>query len=403
MLINENLTSCIQLHLKVLNFYGKFPYSFEKKTCRLHCSDTRTTRNLKFRAFLLFIICAIVWFQIYFSWGKFSIVVTYEAVIDASSQLVFVTFILVYLQRRHLVTELFNMLAQLDRKLEAQNLSGPMNRIGKQLVIFLQQCALSTAPVAICGYVLRMWKRPCGPSTIAFMYLPQCIHSSQNSLSEILPLTIISGICFMALIHCTGGYMFFIIQLSYIQCCCLRNYLKGIFKAFCERQRHRRRNSLQEFNKKLGLLKIYQQLQILVGYYNNIQQDVAAICVLCFSGFVLVLCLYAVIQYGSSLTLIQLVIFCCIAQDAILVVVVMFGAYGGLFADSKAFVEYLSFNYSAKNMRQFGSRYFQKIVWSLVPLKVKCGSFTHVKKLTPMKTIQVCVDMLVNLLIANPT
>jgi hypothetical protein len=191
--------------------------------------------------------------------------------------------------------------------------------------------------------------------------------------------------------------MFYVVQLSYVQCCCITQYLRGLRKQF-----ELLPGSGASGLKAKRLLEVYRQLQILVQYYNQIQQDVCIIAFLAFSGFAGVLSAFALIKNGSHLTMLELNLFICILIDGIAVIVVIFGAFGRLDSESEETLTFLRTRFLADYVdAKLNVKQIRRFVLSLTPLQVNFGSVNHIDRLTPMTSMDLCIDQLQSLLLCS--
>lgn len=194
--------------------------------------------------------------------------------------------------------------------------------------------------------------------------------------------------------------MFSVCQLSYVQCCCLVQYLR-LFRRQC--MYFVSRSTDFKTCQAKNLLQLYRQLQLLVCYYNKIQKDAVIVVLLVFAGYALVLSLFAIIQNGFSLTLLQAILFGSTAVDCLLGIVVMCGSFARLHTESTDTVKYLQteFLYRFTGAQRLGSKQIKRLLISLTQLQVNFGSVNYIDRMTPMTIFDFCMVQLTNLLLCT--
>lgn len=283
----------------------------------------------------------------------------------------------------------------------------PLKRGEKQIIRILQICGIITSPIAVLCFSMRIWLNPCIPFSLGRHVLQECsYYLTENSIQPDLSLIsklwmiLICSFCFISFINTCGGYMFSIVQLSYLQCCCFIQYI-FIFKTQCM---HLVTHATDFKNSEvLNLLQVYKQLQVLVRYYNKIQQDAFIVVFLVFSGYALVLSVFAILHNGYSLTTLQLILFACIGIDGFLAIIVICGAFARLHTKSTDTLKYLQTKFvcSYVTTKKSGFKGVKMTLASFTPLQVNFGSVNYIEKMTPMTMFDFCILQLMNLLLCT--
>ncbi len=263
-----------------------------------------------------------------------------------------------------------------------------------------QVISILGTPITITSLAMRYFTQKCLPYAPGFELLQQCANIIERERSFLLsgPIAIVYWFFVCLLFHysflkLSGGFFFFVIQCYMVESCCLRYYLRNIWT-----------NLLNPSSNKntLLIIQIYKQLQILVGYFNNIHQDIFAINLLNLVGLCMVIGLYAIITSWSVLTNLQFFVLSMAALRSLVGFLLCYGNFGGLLQDSVQFIALLKKpeNLDKGEMRTKNNiRLKNKLAQSLQPLKIKIGSVNYVEKLTPIMFIDFCFGVLVNMLL----
>lgn len=115
MLLTEGLLGNIISHLNVLKACGPFPFAFDKKKQVLSFSSKISILATQLTTALLLAIAILLWSQLWMFRNKVPIVVTFEGMIYASSNIIFVVGSFIYLKRKDKVIELFNLIVKFER------------------------------------------------------------------------------------------------------------------------------------------------------------------------------------------------------------------------------------------------------------------------------------------------
>ncbi len=265
-----------------------------------------------------------------------------------------------------------------------------------------QALAIIGTPIICTSVTLRHFTQKCLPYSPGFELLEQCAHIIGRAQTFVLGGAIaiiywfiVCLIFFWSFLKLSGGFFFFVVQCYIVESCCIRYYLRNIWKNLL----HPRTNI-----NTLSVIQIYKQLQILVCYFNNIHQNIFAINLLSLVGSCMVIGLYAIITSWSVMTNIQFLVLSAAASRALVGFMLCFGNFGGIYTDS------LQFIYVLKNptklvrgeMRTSNELKLQrKLAQSIQPLKIRIGSVNYVDKLTPIRFIDFCFGILVNMLLLS--
>lgn len=150
----------------------------------------------------------------------------------------------------------------------------------------------------------------------------------------------------------------------------------------------------------LNLLHVYSKLQVLVRFYNKIQQDALIVVFLVFSGYALVLSVFAILHNGYSLTTLQLILFACIGIDGFLAIIVICGAFARLHTKSTDTLKYLQTKFVCSTKKS-GFKGVKMTLASFTPLQVNFGSVNYIEKMMPMTKLDFCILQLMNLLLCT--
>lgn len=252
---------------------------------------------------------------------------------------------------------------------------------------------------------MRIWFNPCIPFSLGANLIDECstelqkigIFQAQLSLTSTIIMGLVCVSDLIASINNSGSYMFYVVQLSYVQCCCVTQYLRG-FRKQCKLLSHSTTSGLRA----ISILQVYRQLQILDRYYNKIQQDVIII-LFTFSGYLFVIGAFAIINNGSEAITLQLIVFVLVIVNGIAVLLVIFGAFAKLSMESDDTLKYLkrrflSDYYSSKGS---SSKEIKRFVLSMAPLQVNFGSVNYIGQSTPILLVNFCIHLLQSLLLCT--
>ncbi len=205
-----------------------------------------------------------------------------------------------------------------------------------------------------------------------------------SSRSTIL-MVIIFALNFWVWITTSGSFMFTATHFSFVECCCFTQYIRG-FKTKCQDSK-----SINEDLQLSHLWRIYHQIQLLVQFYNDIQQNVPT------------MSFFALIRNGVNLPIMEMALFCSVGFAGFVAIVVIFSAYGRLHQESYDLVEYLKTRFMCENIyaRTGGIKLTKRFVISLRPVKVKLGQVNYVDQMTPIVMIDICFSQLANLLLCT--
>lgn len=267
-----------------------------------------------------------------------------------------------------------------------------------------QFCGAISGPVIYTCYVARYLYDPCKPYSHGFMLLEKCskyLESNSDlssfSLSEQIGPVYWYFVClsfYVVVLKPAGSCFFVIFQMFIIESCCLRYYLKNQLQNIIRPDKYFRKETA---------IKLYKQLQILVCFYNKINQDIFIVVKLSMVGLCIVIGLYAMITSWSEMRGLQYLILGSAAIQSLFGIMISYGNFGGMHDESTKLIRNL-YGKPSKTADMNGiwirqSQYIIKLIRSLQPLKVQIGAVTYIDKLTPITFASFCFSVLVNLLL----
>lgn len=282
-----------------------------------------------------------------------------------------------------------------------------LSKTETQILYILQTSAITTAPLAITSFCIWIWYNPCLPFSLGKTLLVECSESykiagtfsPELSLNSKVLMLFICKVNFMVWINTCGEYMFTLVQFSFVQCCCFTRFGRG-FKMKCQNSvRSKQANNLQLSS----MLQMYNQIHIIVQYYNNIQQNLPIIFYLAFSIFAFVLSTFALVKNGTNTAPIEINLFGSAAMDGCYALVVIFGTFGRLHMETSNIVKYLQIRFMSenKNIRGYNLKLNKRLMLSLTPVKVQFGSVNFIDRMTPIVALDFCFVQLANLLLCT--
>ncbi len=135
------------------------------------------------------------------------------------------------------------------------------------------------------------------------------------------------------------------------------------------------------------------------NYFNIIHQDIVIASLLYFMGESFVLGMFTLITSWDKLSFPQLLISGTGATESFAAILIFFGVFGRVYADSIKTIECLRTSGIHVESDLESRKTVGKIVKSLQPLKIKIGSVNFVDRLTPVTFIDFCFGILVNMLL----
>lgn len=117
MLLKETLLPLIRLHLKVLQFCGRFPYSFDNSKNKLVFQNKNGLKGEYLKHAVLAVLSVIMAFQIFHYRNSFPSTVIYEGILYTCGLLTFILTVNVYFEKSDYVVELFNLLLRFEQNL----------------------------------------------------------------------------------------------------------------------------------------------------------------------------------------------------------------------------------------------------------------------------------------------
>lgn len=262
-------------------------------------------------------------------------------------------------------------------------------------------CSLA---ITVC-HVTRLLVQKCLPYAPGFEFLQDCksVNSKDQYISFYLNSTMstlywasINLIYFVTLLKLGGGCMFVLLQLYFVESCCIRFYLKNLLVNISSNRSKQSDTS--------SIVRLYKQLQLILRFYNQINQDIFVIVVLQLVGLGIIIGLFALISSWSVITNLQCFVLLFVLLQSAFGLMICFGNFAGIYEDSLDFIARLrlpcfikmSFN-CRRDVRQFVKN--RKVIKSLFPLKVRIGSVNYVDRFTPITFTDLCFGTVVNMLL----
>lgn len=247
--------------------------------------------------------------------------------------------------------------------------------------------------------VLRTFINPCTPFLPGYFILPECSLSPENPKLElqiwlgwIAVRALMCTFLYYFLIDVIGFYCIVAFQFLLIQVQCLRSHL------------NRFRNAI-EFQLQPGRdpsqidLTVYRELQILTTYYNKIQEDAVIICVVNYTVFSLVLCLYALISEGEGLTYLQTTLLVCVVIDGFLLITVCFRVMAKLYTESVGLKRLIDSQLVVAQRDSYNRRMMRMYSRSFRFLMIRVGAVFFFDRFTTFNLLNFCINALVNMLL----
>lgn len=401
-LIQGKTLTLLKLHLKSLHIFGALPYYIEPLSG--HLKYTNHFWKEKLKNVLLFLFFVLVSIQIYQGRNKFSTAVTLETMVYAGACVTFVASNFIVVTKADSICQLFNILQNAQNNLNDSSTNSKLTNA--RPVHLFQLCACLTAPVSIFSHCLRMWWLPCNPIFPGYFLLSQCsnvFHFNTYILDNQVSLAFRTATCilkFVMLIATTGSYCLIAMQLLCVQIFCLRGFLKQIKGVINVRmfntvdQRNFRQVDLGQ------VYRMHRQIQILVQFYNDINQSVITPVLMTYSVYAVVLSMYALIKRDADESSLQIVILLLVAVDGIIVLLLCFGTMGKLFLDSVAVKTFLATKLvPLQKTRTVSFRLTKAYCKSMKPLAVHIGSVNFVDELTTLNVLNFLFNTLATLLL----
>ncbi len=267
-------------------------------------------------------------------------------------------------------------------------------------VQLIQFGVIVSTPVLLCGHVTRLYLEKCLPYAPGYGLLEDCLEYTFGNqtvvLSGLYATVYWTVVCLtVAYLHTTAnGFQLALIQLYFVESCCIRYYLKNLLKLGLDNSRCA--------NHREGICKLYTQLRILICYFNQIHQGAFMTAYVCFVGVAIIIPSYALISSWSLLGKVQFVILLCIIVEVSLGLVYCFGNFGGIYCDSKKLIGTLrnSTNIESRDpTRRENEKLRKKQVNSMRPFEIMIGSVNFIDQLTPFIFLDFCFKRVVDLLL----
>lgn len=149
------------------------------------------------------------------------------------------------------------------------------------------------------------------------------------------------------------------------------------------------------------MLNCYRRIQIIANLGNEIQKELVTLFILA-SVLIQPFCIVYLVTADLSENGISLASFFSVSllTQSILVLLVYGGGLAGIFEESKATLKSINdriFNSNGSSSRE--KRFQQKMLKSCTYLKIRFGSFNYVEGLTPLKCLDFCNQITINVLL----
>ncbi len=253
-------------------------------------------------------------------------------------------------------------------------------------------------PIICTIHFIRYFIQKCLPYAPGFQLLEQC--NPKTNFGFILngPIAtaywlLICMIYYWMFLKVGLEFFFCTAQLYFVEGCCFTFYLKNIMKTT---QRSSSRWAI------FSNIRLYKQLQILIIYYNLIHCDIFVAFMLAITIICIVIGQFAIITSWAVITFVQVAVLACCTLQALFGFVICFGNFGGIYADSSKYLASLRSPVSStlnKVSQAYTLRCQRRRVKALQALKIKLGSVNFVDRFMPVKLLDFCCGVLVNMLL----
>ncbi len=253
-----------------------------------------------------------------------------------------------------------------------------------------------TTPGLLPSHCIRLWLQPCVPHSPGFWLLEECseILGKQTfyftGTPSVLYWTLICALVYWSIIKILAYHILITYQIYFLLAFCFRFYMSTLLS-----------NVQRPINKQQcsRVVMFYRELQLLICFYNKINQDGFILSLLFLIGTGNVMGLLAFIICRDEMNFLQFLVMGSAVFQSFPCLLFGYGALGRIYADSTsaldAFRSISIHGTDAKRTRKI----FQKSVKSFQPLKVKLGSVNFIVQLTPATFQNFFNDILVNLLL----
>ncbi|CAL8098707.1 unnamed protein product [Orchesella dallaii] len=400
MLLSFNFLKGLELNLELRFVIGTIPFSVTRETSQIPKIVPNTIRQLKWQSTKLKItsvFAALLWFQVVEGRSTESLVTTLESLMNVFAITIFILMNCVYLKRNTFLISLLNSLIQYESNHSLQ-FTGIISKREKLVINYIQFNGFMAAPVIIGVYVAQRWFTPCTSATLAWNVLDECFNENpfENgfrwSFKSYMYLVVIVILSWWILSDLLAGFAFQAAEVAYLQSACLVGYVKHFLKKL---------QTIPTVTFKVMLE--YRQLQLLTKYYNWIQQDAIISLMLTLVICLTIVCSYVIIKLGSDISVSHFLFFSCALVDALATIVVCYGQFGCLHTQSRSALTMITSQVIPKvaiaKVPSIDLKLMKKYATSFYPLKVRLGSVNFVEKITPLVSLQFCVEQLVNLLL----
>jgi len=337
MLLTQKFVKGFQIHLKIQQFLGTYPFFFNRDSSCVPKLVVASDTSIKWRWLKLafsIILVSTLWIQVALAKETEQLVTTLESTMNVSAITVFVIHGFVYMKRIGFVVDLFNGLIQFEKERPQEFNNRPVVGMEKWVIKGFHLCGDTACPSIIGAYAVQRWLIPCTSATFAWTILPECFDDDPHhgSWSEASVLKLILLILFLTwlLADLMGGFTLQTVEISFLFGACLVNYIKEF------------RQSLEKFGQqKPKLMFQYRQLQILARIYNWIQQDAIVVATLNLVLLLIIICLYTLILIGPEMSFAHLIFFVGAFMNALATILICFGTFAAVNTQSTLTLEFL--------------------------------------------------------------
>lgn len=125
LLTNQNIVGLIELHLRLLHFFGVCQFKFDRQLRKIFLPKKEhiITRIVYRKNWLLTAWSACLWFQIVIEWRMFSKSVIFECIVHALGTSAFPLMSYVIFKRKRQVLEIYTLLYKFESNYSRQNTS----------------------------------------------------------------------------------------------------------------------------------------------------------------------------------------------------------------------------------------------------------------------------------------
>ncbi|CAL8098107.1 unnamed protein product [Orchesella dallaii] len=394
MLLHENFLKFIKINLRVQEAIGTFPVTFSSKNMLVLRNGGRLKLE-RIKTLIFIFYCITLWCELFHEGKSVPRIITLESLLCVTGMTNNCLVRCVVFEKREYVAEVFNLFVQFEKRhLKGIRTSkmppvGTEVRVLKTLLLF----AIGYAPSVAIPYSMLQWFMGCNSINFGYFTIPAC-HSTDTdgnwSIFSIIQLTLFCIIGCWFVIDVIGGFALFVINFSLVQAYCLRRYVQYITSCLIAKP-----------EKGIVILPYFRQVQLLVRYYNNLQQDKLILMALFIGTASFCLSYFVIIALGvENISVPELLFFLVIANYATLftnLYTKMMSRVYGASTECNLVIKQKVLPKVPSRERKWVERY----VKSFPLLKCYIGYNNYVDELTPLTLYSFCVDQTVSLLMVQ--